>query len=62
MKIRMKTILSGPDGHCDAGKITDLPEDRAYDLIERGYAEQVEDAELTAPETAEGAGNRRRRK
>jgi hypothetical protein len=37
----MKTTMAGPAGTVHAGQVCDLPDFTAYDLIERGYAEQV---------------------
>lgn len=64
MRIRMKTRIAGPDGAAEPNAVLDLDKARAYDLIERGYAEQlgdeVERAVLPVAETAVGAPNRRR--
>lgn len=42
MKIKMKTILAGPDPEKNAhpGQVIDRPKAEAYGLIEAGHAEQ----------------------
>lgn len=42
MKVRLKTIMAGPTCNHGVGDIADLPQAQAYDLIERGHAEQLE--------------------
>jgi hypothetical protein len=53
MRIRMRTLMAGPEGVVHADQIIDVPAARAYDLIETGHATQVDDeAPRRAPETA----------
>ena len=66
MKIKMLTNMAGPDGVAAPGTVIERPEAAAYDLIERGFAEQVPEepkpkpkpkpkrgrADRKAPETA----------
>lgn len=40
MKVTLKTTMAGPAGGGAAGQTIDVPQAQAYDLIERGYAEQ----------------------
>ncbi|WP_422923739.1 hypothetical protein [Singulisphaera sp. PoT] len=58
MKVKMLTTLAGPEFTCQAGETCDVPEAMADDLLEGGYAEEVEetagepdqaDAEQPAP-------------
>ena len=42
MKIRMKTIMAGPDGVVLAGQIVDLPAAKAIELLNGGYAHAVD--------------------
>ena len=42
MWIEMKTLMAGPGGVREAGKVYDVPDKEAKALIEGGYAEQVE--------------------
>jgi hypothetical protein len=42
MKVRMKTLMAGPEGTFAAGQVADLPEAQAQALIEGGYAVAVE--------------------
>jgi hypothetical protein len=67
MKVRMKTIFASPVQRCDIGEVIDVPQAQAYDLIERGFAEQVEDHVERAvlaggEETATAPAQRRRHK
>lgn len=41
MRIKMRTLGSGPDGVLQAGKVYDLPAEVAQPLLEGGYAERV---------------------
>lgn len=43
MRVRMKSLMAGPAGVAQPGQVIDLAAAEAYDLIERGYAEQVDD-------------------
>ena len=54
MRVRMKTIMAGPNISASLGQIIDIPRPFAYDLIESGAAEQVDDDPVTrvALETA----------
>ena len=75
MKIRMKTLAMGPGVNLKTGMVYDLPDEQAQALFEAGYADIVPVAGIAvkeepkveqaispgAPETTEGAGNRRRR-
>lgn len=38
MKIKMKTLMSGPDGNAFPGQEIDIPIEQAQDLINKGYA------------------------
>jgi len=40
MKVRLKTLMAGPDGCCGPG-IVDLPARIARNLIERRFAEEL---------------------
>lgn len=42
MRIKLRTNMAGPKGTTHAGQVVDLPEGQAYDLIERGFAEQAD--------------------
>ena len=48
MKVRLKTVMAGPDGVFHAGSVIDPPADVAEALIAAGYAESLE----RLPETA----------
>ncbi len=41
MKVRMRTQYAGPSGTCGPGKIIDLPQKEARELIKGKYAEAV---------------------
>jgi hypothetical protein len=43
VKIRMLSIMAGPDGNADAGQVIERPDDVARGLIEAGYAEEVDE-------------------
>jgi hypothetical protein len=62
MRVRMLTRMAGPQGSAEPGAIVDLDRAEAFDMIERGCAEQVEDAIASPGETADAAPNRRRRR
>lgn len=59
MRVRMKTIMAGPAGTAGPGDILDLPDAVAYDLIERRFADQVEEAVTGPAETATAPAQRR---
>ena len=48
MKVRLKTLMAGPDGVFPPGSVIDPPNDEAEALISAGYAERLE----RPPETA----------
>jgi hypothetical protein len=48
MRVRLKTVMAGPDGVFHAGSVIDPPADVAEALIAAGYAERLE----RQPETA----------
>lgn len=49
MRVKLNTIMAGPDGSHDAGSIVDLPDARARDLIARGFAVAVDPDHGPAP-------------
>ncbi len=57
MKVRMKTLMAGPDGVLQPGQVVDLPVEQAETLIAGGFAVAVEVAQkLESPPVAvEGA-------
>ncbi len=42
MKIRLKTLMAGPDGVFQPGSVIDRPNEEAEALISAGYAECLE--------------------
>jgi hypothetical protein len=77
MRIKMRTLASGPEGHIHPGTILELNEKEAKELIAGGYAElaveaddaeravQLDDAETETtdkPHTAEHHGRPKHRK
>lgn len=38
MKLKLLTLMAGPDGTYNAGQIVDMSEAQAKELIDRGYA------------------------
>jgi len=59
MRVRMRTTMAGPERTVIAGKVADLPDAEARDLIKGGYAEAVGKAaapERPKPETAAAPG------
>lgn len=61
MKIKMLTLMAGPDGVRQPGKVYDLPPAEAAALIEAGAAEKVEakaEPQPSAPRTATRKGGR----
>lgn len=59
MKIKMRSLMAGPAGVLQPGQVADLDKAQAYDLIERRFADQVEEAVRGPAETADLAANRR---
>lgn len=54
MKVRMRTTMAGPGvPTVIAGQTADLPPKIARDLIEKGYAEQVAEAQEKKEEKAQ---------
>ncbi len=59
MKIKMLTLMAGPDGVRQPGRVYDLPPAEAAALIEAGAAEKVEAKPVaSAPRTASRKGGR----
>lgn len=54
MKVRLVTLMAGPDGVVQAGSVLDLPADHGRALVEGGHAKMVEEARVEAPERAVG--------
>lgn len=58
MRVRMKSIIAGPNINASPGDIIDVAQAFAYALIESGAAEQIDDdpprkaAAIVQPETA----------
>lgn len=48
MRVKLRTMYSGPRGNCGAGCVIDLPDNEAQGLIDGGYAE-AEIAEAVEP-------------
>lgn len=46
MKIKMKTLASGPDGVLSKGEIVDLPKEQAEALIAGGFAQSASPSAL----------------
>jgi hypothetical protein len=42
MKVKLRTIMAGPDGTADAGSVLELDDDFAKELIKAGFAESLE--------------------
>lgn len=55
MRIRLLSTMAGPGGVYPPGTVRDLPRADALDLIEGGYAEQIDDAETAATPSTETA-------
>jgi len=55
MRIRLLSVMAGPDGVYQPGTVRDVPRAEAYALVEGGYAEQVDDVETAAVLPAEVA-------
>jgi len=60
MRIRMKTTYAAPERSIDAGKVADLPDKEARDLIAKGFADPA-DAD-PAEGTARGRETTRKRR
>jgi len=60
MRIRMKTTYATPERSIDAGKVADLPDKEARDLIAKGFADPA-DAD-PAEGTARGRDTGRKRR
>jgi len=41
MKVRMRTVMAGPDGVADAGAVIEVPVAMARGLVSGGYAEAL---------------------
>lgn len=69
MRVKLKTLMAGPEGSAHPGQILDLPADRAQALVAGGYADAMEPeaqgtqeaATLATPETAMQPAARKRR-
>jgi hypothetical protein len=48
MKVRLKTLMAGPDGVFGPGSVIDLDSDQAEALVTAGYAERLEHPVETA--------------
>ena len=57
MKVRMLSIMAGPQGVYDIGQLVDMPADKAKALIDGGYAKRHGDDEpvVTMPAVPEAA-------
>jgi hypothetical protein len=42
MKVRLKTLMAGPEGVFGPGSVIDLDTDQAEALVSAGYAERLE--------------------
>jgi hypothetical protein len=42
MKVRLKTLMAGPDGMFQPGSVIDLEGNEAQSLVSAGYAEPIE--------------------
>lgn len=63
MRVRLRTTYASPAGAHAAGSVVDLEKAEAYDLIERGYAAQIEAETATeaVPQRAVAPAQRRPR-
>ena len=48
MKVRLKTLMAGPEGVFQSGSTVDLPKEEAEALISKGFAEPLDSAYETA--------------
>ncbi len=48
MRIRLKTLMAGPEGVFQAGSVIDIDSDEASALLSAGYAEPLEHPAETA--------------
>jgi hypothetical protein len=48
MKVRLKTLMAGPEGVFHSGSVIDLPKEEAEALISKGYAEPFDQPYETA--------------
>ena len=55
MKIKMNTLLAGPAGVMEAGKIYDVDPDKAHQLVAGGYAILLEQPAKKSPVPVEPA-------
>ena len=55
MKVKMLTIMAGPDGSHDAGTVLDVTKARGKELIDGGYAVAVDDKEKAEGEVEDVA-------
>ena len=55
MRVRMRTVMAGPDGVADAGAVIEVPAAMARGLVSGGYAEALEQF---PPEAATVKGGR----
>jgi hypothetical protein len=56
MRVKLISIMSGPDGSHDAGTVLDLPKPKAKELIDGGFAVAIDEkaeAEAAAEDPAE---------
>lgn len=53
MRIKLKTRYAGPDGNFEPGAVIDVDKARAYEFIEQGCAEQIDDGEPVRPAAPE---------
>lgn len=49
MRIKLRTTVAGPSGSGGAGQTVDFPDDFARSLVDGGYAEVIETADLPLP-------------
>jgi 4'-phosphopantetheinyl transferase EntD len=52
MKVKMNTIMCGPEGNFQPGQIAEFEDKKAKDLINGGFAEKYEDPEEAARKAA----------
>lgn len=54
MKVRLKTIMCGPDGNAQPGDIVEFPNDQAAHLLSTNQAEPIGDTSETATHKPHG--------